>query len=61
MPDQRTKAWMRRDKLKAITVYLYPLVFERVEAAAKGEGRSKGSWIRQLVLETLRCSGPDDH
>jgi stalled ribosome alternative rescue factor ArfA len=61
MSEQCTKSWMRRNKLKAVSVYLRQPIFERVEAAAQQDGRSKGSWIRKLVIEALRKSGPHDH
>jgi hypothetical protein len=61
MPAQSTKAWMKRNKLKAITIYVHELVFERVQAAAEKDGRSKCSWVRKLVIVTLQQRGPHDH
>jgi hypothetical protein len=54
MPSQSTKNWMRRKKLKAVTVYFHEMVFERVQAAAKEDGRSKGNWVHNVVIERLR-------
>ncbi|HSF30666.1 MAG TPA: hypothetical protein VLK82_09385 [Candidatus Tectomicrobia bacterium] len=54
MPSQSTKDWMQRNKLKAITVYFHEIVFERVQAAAKEDHRSKGNWIHNVVLERLQ-------
>jgi hypothetical protein len=54
MAAQSTKDWMLRNKFRAITIYLPERLFERVHAAAQEDGRSKGSWVRHIVIEWLR-------
>jgi hypothetical protein len=54
MTERKTTDWMKRNKLKAITVYFHEVVFNRVEALAKEDQRSKGNWVHNLVIERLR-------
>jgi hypothetical protein len=54
MAERKTKDWMDRKKLKAVTVYFHDMVFERVQAAAKEDGRSKGNWVHKIIIEAPR-------
>jgi hypothetical protein len=54
MSAHSTKAWMQRNKLKAIIVYCHEMVFERVQAAATASGCSKGNWVHRVIVERLR-------
>jgi hypothetical protein len=54
MATPTTKAWMQRNKLKAVTVYFSDVVFARVQAAAKADGRSKGNWVHNIVIEHFK-------
>jgi len=57
MPSQSTKAWMKRNHLKSVTVYFTEMIFERLQAAAKADGCSKGNWAHNAVLERLQKRG----
>jgi hypothetical protein len=54
MSEMRTKDWMERNHLKSVTVYFHEMIFERVQAAAKANGCSKGNWVHNIVIERLR-------
>jgi hypothetical protein len=54
MSQVRTKDWMARNHLKSVTVYFHEVIFERVQAAAKDDGRSKGNWVHRIIIEALR-------
>jgi hypothetical protein len=54
MSEKNTKQWMKRKQLKGVTVYFHEMAFERVQDAAKADGRSKGNWVHNVVIERLR-------
>jgi hypothetical protein len=54
MSTAKTREWLQRNYLKAVTVYFHEVVFTRVDALAKEEQLSKGHWVHNVVIERLR-------
>ena len=54
MSASKTKDWMKRHRLRSVSVYFHEKVFERLEAAAKQDQRSKANWIHKIVMQALQ-------